>query len=243
MNIFLPTLALLVASTLLSPQARRAIFNRTSHDWWVDSVSAVVELFIIGGLQIALVLFVLNRWFPHFRGVLAETPLMGIFLSMFVVDYCWYWNHRVLHAKTWLWNTHAAHHSAHHLDVFATTRNSVWSQIFMVYNWLIPTLLFVISGPYWFFIGRGIARSMSFWNHTRFEPKPGSKVAQMLSLVFITPHQHHWHHNGVGKNCNFGTVFSIWDRLHGTHFNPQERPAKLGYPFKSSPLKELLILK
>jgi sterol desaturase/sphingolipid hydroxylase (fatty acid hydroxylase superfamily) len=43
--------------------------------------------------------------------------------------------------------------------------------------------------------------------------------ARVLGWVFITPNLHHTHHHArlPGTNCNYGDVFSIWDRLFGTY--------------------------
>ena len=41
----------------------------------------------------------------------------------------------------------------------------------------------------------------------------------MLGWLFVTPNLHHTHHHfeSPGTNCNYGDVFSIWDRLFGTY--------------------------
>ena len=51
----------------------------------------------------------------------------------------------------------------------------------------------------------------------RLRPRP----ARMLGWLFITPNLHHAHHHFQmpATNCNYGDVFSIWDRLFGTFIN------------------------
>ena len=46
----------------------------------------------------------------------------------------------------------------------------------------------------------------------------------VLGWVFVTPNLHHIHHHWrqPGTNCNYGDVFSIWDRLFGTYVDPEE---------------------
>ena len=52
--------------------------------------------------------------------------------------------------------------------------------------------------------------------HTRFDLSP--TAARILGLVFVTPNLHHIHHHHrqPGTDCNYGDVFSLWDRLFGT---------------------------
>ncbi|PIH02801.1 hypothetical protein CS542_03340 [Pedobacter sp. IW39] len=47
----------------------------------------------------------------------------------------------------------------------------------------------------------------------------------MCGLLFITPNLHHVHHHFElpYTDCNYGDVFSIWDRLFGTQGNEGKR--------------------
>ena len=58
--------------------------------------------------------------------------------------------------------------------------------------------------------------------------KCGSRLERLVSAVFITPHDHFWHHSADNPHCNFGTVFSMWDRLHGTYHSPERLPSAFG---------------
>ena len=45
--------------------------------------------------------------------------------------------------------------------------------------------------------------------------------ARILGWLFVTSNLHHAHHHWQrpGTNCNYGDVFSIWDRLFGTYID------------------------
>jgi sterol desaturase/sphingolipid hydroxylase (fatty acid hydroxylase superfamily) len=56
------------------------------------------------------------------------------------------------------------------------------------------------------------------------------KLDRVLSLIFVTPNFHKVHHSVSAEhsNANFGNIFSLWDRLFGTHKHI-ETPANLRY--------------
>ena len=56
-------------------------------------------------------------------------------LPLTIVDYLFYWNHRILHRRKFWW-LHRLHHSSKKLDVFVSSRNSVWTIFFLVYLWI-----------------------------------------------------------------------------------------------------------
>ena len=45
-----------------------------------------------------------------------------------------------------------------------------------------------------------------------------SKLDKIISLLFVTPkmHKFHHHHKLPWTDSNYGNVFSIWDRIFGT---------------------------
>ena len=60
---------------------------------------------------------------PHLNAdfwMAVPLPLMVI-LGLLATDFVAYWNHRLLHTS-WLWPTHAAHHSDTHVNAFTSIR-------------------------------------------------------------------------------------------------------------------------
>jgi len=51
-----------------------------------------------------------------------------------------------------------------------------------------------------------------------------------LGVVFVSPVMHQWHHarDVVGAGSNFATVFSVFDRVFGTHYVPGACNVPLG---------------
>jgi sterol desaturase/sphingolipid hydroxylase (fatty acid hydroxylase superfamily) len=52
--------------------------------------------------------------------------------------------------------------------------------------------------------------------HTMF--RLTGRTARLFGWLFVTPNLHHTHHHfeRPGTDCNYGDVFSVWDRLFGT---------------------------
>jgi sterol desaturase/sphingolipid hydroxylase (fatty acid hydroxylase superfamily) len=57
-----------------------------------------------------------------------------------------------------------------------------------------------------------------FFTHANF--RIPETIDRILRLLIITPAMHRVHHSEAipEQNANFGTVFSVWDRLFGTYF-------------------------
>jgi sterol desaturase/sphingolipid hydroxylase (fatty acid hydroxylase superfamily) len=81
---------------------------------------------------------------------------------------------------------------------------------------------------------------INFWGHSPFDFNKDSKVGIIVSSIFITPKDHHWHHSTENSRCNFATVFTFWDRVHGTLHRTGDFPKEYGFPTKDSTLKQLL---
>ncbi|MGH2620548.1 MAG: sterol desaturase family protein, partial [Anaerolineales bacterium] len=110
-----------------------------------------------------------------------------------------------------------AHHSDLDLDV--TT-----SQRFHIGEVLISTLIKVAAisalGVSWMglLMFEVVLQAATQFQHSNLRlPAPLDKGVR---LVLVTPHMHWIHHSGDPRehNANFGTIFSVWDRLFGTYF-------------------------
>jgi sterol desaturase/sphingolipid hydroxylase (fatty acid hydroxylase superfamily) len=133
--------------------------------------------------------------------------------------------HVLLHRLGWLWRLHKVHHSSRVLDWLATTRAHAAEHLFRN----LPTQggLFALGLP-----AEAIALALVIYagfaalghsnlrlNLRRFEP------------FFITPRLHRLHHVPETTERNFGTVFSIWDRLAGSFVSRDTEPGeRLGVP-------------
>ncbi|MGZ3771378.1 MAG: sterol desaturase family protein [Bdellovibrio sp.] len=229
----------LIILTVIFKESRERFIERSGADWLLDSVSNLVHFFALPFLN-TLLLFGFFSWLlPQYNGSLSIGWLEALGCHA-LLDYAWYWNHRLFHADTKMWNYHKVHHAPTSLDPLKTPRNSVLSHFLMVYWWFIGLITFLAEDPTKFLILGVIASMINYWGHSDFDFSKNSLINRLLKLFFIMPRDHHWHHSRENSYCNFGTVFSIWDRLHGTLYRNGDFPKTYGFETEDSAFKQLL---
>lgn len=237
-SISLSLIFMLLVLTLSIPQKRKSFLSRNRANWLVEASSLLVHLYILPLLQTITIIALMDIFATPYKEKL-EVPWWGSVLFYFFIDYCWYWNHRLLHSRTVLWNFHMVHHSAEHLDFLSTPRNSFWSPFLMVYFWLIPIFIFFLNDPSIFLFCVSFGVLINFWGHTDYNLKAESRLSKFLALFLVMPVNHFWHHSYDKPYCNFGTVLNIWDRLHRTWYEETSLPRKIGFRTNMSPLKQI----
>lgn len=156
-------------------------------------------------------------------GFAALPPTVQLLIALLVTDFTNYWAHYALHRVGFLWSFHAVHHSSERLDWLATSRGHPIDLVFNLVAITLPT----------YALGRV---DLAPWLLTFFFLYPFVCHANAriripaLGLVLVTPEFHHWHHaaDTSAYDKNFGSVFSIWDRLFGTVIDPGEFPTGYG---------------
>ena len=222
---------LLAALTFSFSGERASALRRDAKDWTLDISGLLVQGLIIPALEVGLIYGLLNMIAPAARGSLEMSGVFGFLLNFVMVDYLYYWNHRLLHSKVF-WRTHAVHHTADRVDVFITSRNTLWTPLLIVYVWANGIFLFLLKDPVPFLLAASITASLDLWRHTSFFTASGSWLHRAISLVIITPNEHIWHHSSDRADSNFGANLSIWDRIHGTYRAAAHRPESLGIPLQ-----------
>ena len=240
MNYSWIAIGFLATLTIVWHSSRAEMFKRTASDWIVDGASLVIHFLVLPALGGLIVSVIGSPVEPSWKGSVELAPWVALCINFVLIDYIWYWNHRIMHSKTKLWNLHAVHHSARVLDAFATARNSAWTPLFLIYLWFSSAGIFILKDPEWFLLGGSIGVVINVWGHSTFGPRPGSMFHKVVSAVFITPVEHHWHHSNENSYCNFATSFSFWDRIHGTYYNPGRWPETLGYDPKLNLVRQLV---
>lgn len=196
-------------------------------DLRIDVLSFAFALFV-NRISTSTVTATMDRFFPALlldplRAVQAWPSAAKIALSFVVADFVIYWIHRAQHKYDTLWRTHAWHHSIEQLYWFSGFRTSfTHSLIYNVPQAIVPLFLFQLS-PAEAGIAYSLALLVQFWEHTNVRVDIGP-----LRHVFITPAYHRVHHS-ASELCrtNFGTTFSIWDRMFGTYTDPRTVPADI----------------
>ncbi len=134
-------------------------------------------------------------------------------LGMDLISYFW---HRANHRIPFLWRFHQAHHSDPGYTVTTALRFHPGELLLAV-----PLRLFAvvvlgvpIAGVIVFEV---IFAFANFCEHGNIDLP--HDVERTLGRVFVTPALHRRHHSREARllDTNYGTIFSLWDRLLGSY--------------------------
>ncbi|WP_257543117.1 sterol desaturase family protein [Sphingopyxis sp. DBS4] len=146
----------------------------------------------------------------------AVTGLAAVVLG----DYVGYWRHRVEHCPL-LWRFHATHHSDRAMSWFSLNRMHPVNRLTTT---TIDSAALALAGfPLWAVALNGIVRNAwGYFIHADLRWTLGP-----LGALLISPSAHRWHHvrDEAMAGTNFATIFTLWDRLHGT-FQPSREPCR-----------------
>lgn len=236
-------LTFLQASDLKSLRFSLSKARRTKREWFLDLSNLAVQMICLPVLEFTLLGKLFHFLIPSLQGSIHGNIWASVIIFC-IIDYAWYWNHRAFHANSPYWMLHAVHHEVRHLDVFATSRNSLWSPIVKTYFWLTPLAVFLLDDPRIFLSISGFGLFVAFWTHTEFDLARdslfSSKFKKVLNLFLIQPEDHFWHHSTHKSHTNFGNVLNVWDKLHGTWYKPNEKPAEFGFELELPFWKKLI---
>lgn len=178
------------------------------------------------GFSLAGVLYYVSFWVTENQfGLLnvADLPLWfkiiaGVMLLDFIGAYLVHW---VEHKIPWMWKFHVVHHSDTTVDVTTGLRHHPGETIFRI--------SFTILGVFLIGVPIGIVMlyqsiSVLFAHITHANINMPPKVDRVLSYIFVTPNMHKVHHHYTQPltDTNYGNIFSIWDRIFGTHAHVED---------------------
>lgn len=156
-------------------------------------------------------------------GFWEELPILVVLLLAIAAgDYIGYWRHRLNHIPI-LWPFHATHHSDRSMNWFTLSRIHPLERL---YTAIVDSAALALLGfPLWAIVLNNLIRNAwGYFIHADLRWTLGP-----IGLVMISPSAHRWHHVRDFDECgkNFATVFTAWDRLHGTYRhseNPCDEP-------------------
>lgn len=168
---------------------------------------------------------------------LSINTVFSILLTIVVAllyDFAIFLTHVITHKFPIFWAFHKVHHSAEVLTPFTLLRmhpvdlllNVVISLTFTgiglgIFSYLAMHNVTVISVfgfnivMFLFYLFGAHLRHSHVWLH----------YPKWLEYILISPAQHQIHHSSSPSHidCNFGNVFSFWDRLFKTLYSPQKK--------------------
>lgn len=227
----LTSLLLVVAFQLLFPN--RLTLRRLLKNWTVNAPLALIDTALLSLLCGACV----STWAVTVRqrgiGVFEAAAIpywIQVAATVIVLDLVAYLWHRANHRWPLLWRFHAVHHSDVCFDASTAFRFHPGELLISLGVRLIVVTVtgLPILGLITFEVIYGFS-NLFVHSDIRIAPRQEHR----LGWLFVTPSLHRMHHSERPEihNTNFGTIFSIWDRLGWTFLNGDANsPVTLGLP-------------
>jgi sterol desaturase/sphingolipid hydroxylase (fatty acid hydroxylase superfamily) len=197
----------------LSPHAR------ASGSWRVNLGLWCVNLLVMG-LACGACACAVSRWATANRfgvlNVVDAPPLLAVLVSIVALDLVSYGWHRANHAFALLWRFHQVHHS----DGAFTASTGVRfhpGELLLSLPVRLATVAAVGTPAVGVIVFEVVFAVANLVEHGDIDyPRWLERRAERL---LVTPALHRRHHglSGAFLGSNFGTVFSLWDRLLGTY--------------------------
>ena len=174
----------------------------------------------IKGLTLAFHIFLYEF---RFFDLVSVMPIWALWMITFIlIDFIFYFYHRISHRSRFLWAIHMSHHSSEEMNFFVSFRQAWLGPISKIPFFMLLPLIGL--DPTMIAVAGVISTLWGVIGHTQVINKLGP-----LEWVFNTPSHHRVHH---GSNLqyidkNYGNLLIIWDRFFGT-FEPENEPVKYG---------------
>lgn len=174
---------------------------------------------LLSGLLVAGLIYKFRSDIYEFRLLNFPRSAWAYIILVFAEDYTWYWFHRISHRCRIFWCDHEIHHSSQFYNL-TTAFRMTWVGVCI--SWIFWTpLCWIGFPPEWVILQQAISNLYTFFLHTETVKRLGP-----IELIFNTP-SHHRAHHGTNKEYldkNYGGIFVIWDRLHGTFVREEAHP-------------------
>lgn len=159
-------------------------------------------------------------------------------LGLDLVSYGW---HRANHTISWLWRFHQVHHSDPAFTVTTALRFHPGELLLALPVRLAAVVALGISIP-------GVIAFELLFAFANFAEHGNidlpRAIEQRLSSVLVLPALHRRHHSREQRllDSNFGTIFSVWDRVFGTYGQSSSAAQiRVGLPGLREPLGPLAL--
>jgi sterol desaturase/sphingolipid hydroxylase (fatty acid hydroxylase superfamily) len=229
----------LVAFTAASAERRAKLRAKPAREWVLDSLGLIVQGVLVPIVGIAALALLYARIAPSMRGAWHVPWPIAFALSFILVDYVYYWNHRLLHTRA-LWRIHAVHHTAREMDVFVTSRNTLWTSALIVYLWGGSWFTYALHDASGYLAGAALTSILDLARHTSIDLSRWPRLERLLGAALVLPRDHALHHADLERHGNYAANIVLWDRLHGTYLGARAVPARLGIPHEGSIARALV---
>jgi sterol desaturase/sphingolipid hydroxylase (fatty acid hydroxylase superfamily) len=186
----------------------------------VSSISAGIfqQVALIFGKLAILGAYALVYSKLHVLPLSEKAPWVWV-LAFVLVDFAYYWWHRLSHEVSLLWAAHVVHHSSEDYNLSTALRQGILTP-FTILPFHLPLAILGVP-PLVLAACESFNTLYQFWIHTQLIGKLGP-----AEKWINTPSLHRVHHaiNPRYLDKNYGGTSVIWDRLFGTWEPETEAP-------------------
>ena len=100
------------------------------------------------------------------------------------------------------------------MDILITSRNSLFTPLFIVYIWVHPVFLVALENWHAYLLGVAASSVLDLWRHSALSTPDFLKN---LNWLIVLPEDHSFHHSSESEGFNYGANLSLWDRIHSTY--------------------------
>lgn len=158
-----------------------------------------------------------------------ELPFWAnVILTIVFMDFMLYVWHLLNHEMPLLWRFHRVHHSDMNMDVSTATRFHI-GELAISAVIKVGLISFLGANIISLVIFETLLNLTSQFHHSSI--RAPHWFEKIYWIAFVPPSMHRIHHSVVIKerDRNYGTIFSIWDRIFGTHLkNVDQTRIKIG---------------
>ncbi len=201
----------------------RKILTQRKLTRWINNIGLVFLNSLI--VRIALPLMAVDaalltqqeQWgLFNYLGTYETSVFLTFLLSILLLDWLIYWQHRTFHRVPMLWRLHQTHHTDLDIDVTTGTR---FHPIEIIISMMVKVTTIILLGiPVEAVIIFEILLNLSaMFNHSNlFIP---TWLDRYLRILLVTPDFHRVHHSTdvTEMNKNYSFFLSIWDRTGKTY--------------------------
>jgi sterol desaturase/sphingolipid hydroxylase (fatty acid hydroxylase superfamily) len=136
-----------------------------------------------------------------------------------------YWAHRASHRIGWLWRLHRVHHADTAIDATTGFRHHPVEQ-FVSLLFALPAIWLFALPPAAVAIAELVLIAAGIAEHANI--RTDGRGWRAAAWLFATPAVHLVHHSSrqAQTDSNYGSLFSVWDRLFGTWRDPATEPVE-----------------
>lgn len=164
-------------------------------------------------------------WSYEYRLFNIENAYLYWLLLFILVDFAFYFEHRVDHYCRLFWAVHVTHHSSEEFNLTTGFRSSVFQPVYR-FIYLTPIALLGFT-PLDIVFMYSVTQTYGILVHTRHI----NKMPRWFETFFVSPSHHRVHHasNIIYLDKNMGMCLIIWDKLFGSfQAEIKEEPVKYG---------------